>query len=108
MLMLWVQEQATGVPELGILQPVIDSCFLPALHYRAMGKSTAAALDDAVADLLNAAQGNAAAEVRQFCVDTLDALQRLCPMSMAVTLRHYAAVYQAVRAGEPHGPQFRA
>lgn len=45
-------------------------------------------------------QGNDAPEVRQFCLETLEAMQGLCPMSMAVTLRHYAAVYQAVQAGK--------
>ena len=36
---------------------------------------------------------------KAFAVDALEALQRQCPMSMAVTLRHYSQVHQAVQAG---------
>ena len=36
---------------------------------------------------------------KTFAVDALEALQRQCPMSMAVTLRHYSQVHQAVQAG---------
>ena len=34
-------------------------------------------------------------------MDALEALQRQCPMSMAVTLRHYSQVHQAVQSGAP-------
>lgn len=45
------------------------------------------------------AQTNERLEAKQFAVETLESLQKLCPMSMAVTLRHFAAVYHAVRTG---------
>lgn len=44
-------------------------------------------------------QTNQRPEAKQFAVETLELLQKLCPMSMAVTLRHFAAVYHAVRTG---------
>ena len=46
-------------------------------------------------------QTNERPEAKHFAVETLESLQKLCPMSMAVTLRHFAAVYHAVRRGAP-------
>ncbi len=94
-----VQAPNLAAPELATLQPLIDSCFGPALAHRARGRSAPQALDDIALDLLTIAQTNERPAARQFAVETLETLQKLCPMSMAVTLRHFAAIYQAVHAG---------
>lgn len=91
-----------GASQLARLRPLIDSCFLPALHHRARGRSAAEALDDVALDLLTIAQTKEQRpEARHFAVETLEALQRQCPTSMALTLRHFAAVHQAVHTGAP-------
>lgn len=94
-----IQEPVLGASELAALQPLIDSCFEPALHHRARGRTAPQALDDIALDLLTIAQTNDRPAARQYAVDTLEALQKLCPISMAVTLRHFAAVYQDVHTG---------
>ncbi|BDA49536.1 3-hydroxyisobutyryl-CoA hydrolase, mitochondrial [Coccomyxa sp. Obi] len=93
------QEPGLAKPQLAKLQPMIDSCFMPALHYRDRGRTAPEALDDIALDLLTIAQTNERPEAKQFAVETLESLQKLCPMSMAITLRHFAAVYHAVRTG---------
>lgn len=47
--------------------------------------------------------GVSAAEASEFAMGALEALQRASPRSLAVTLRHFAAVAAAVRAGD-RGP----
>lgn len=51
-----VQEPSLAKPQLAKLQPLIDSCFMPALHYRDRGRTAPQALDDIALDLLTIAQ----------------------------------------------------
>ena len=60
---------------------------------------TAQALDALVVDLLNLAQSSSQEREKAFAVEALESLQRQCPMSLAVTLRHYSEVHQAAQAG---------
>ncbi|KAK9838090.1 hypothetical protein WJX81_000590 [Elliptochloris bilobata] len=99
------------------LQPLVDHCFGPALlaaaptgarSASAPSASLAQAVDGIAAALVGVmhdnssgagADGVSAAEAREFAVGALEALQRASPRSLAVTLRHFAAVAAAVRAG---------
>ena len=69
------------------------------------GKSTVAALDALVVDLLSLAQSSSREQEKTFATEALESLQRQCPMSMAVTLRHYSEVYQAAQAGAASAPR---
>lgn len=51
-----MQEPGLAKPQLAKLQPLIDSCFMPALHYRDRGRTAPQALDDIALDLLTIAQ----------------------------------------------------
>lgn len=93
------QETEAGESELEGVEAVLDSCFLPALEHIDRGTSTVEALDALVLDLLSLAQTSSREQEKSFAVEALESLQRQCPMSMAVTLRHYSEVYQAAQAG---------
>lgn len=93
------QEAEAGESELEGLETVLDSCFLPALEHMDRGKSTVAALDALVVDLLSLAQSSSREQEKTFATEALESLQRQCPTSLAVTLRHYSEVYQAAQAG---------
>ena len=98
------QEAEAGESELEGLEAVLDSCFLPALEHIDRGTSTVEALDALVVDLLSLAQSSSREQEKSFAVEALESLQRQCPMSMAVTLRHYSEVYQAAQAGAMPSP----
>ena len=93
------QEADAGESELEGLETVLDSCFMPALEHMDRGTGTVEALDALVVDLLSLAQSSSREREKAFAVEALESLQRQCPMSMAVTLRHYSEVYQAAQAG---------
>ena len=100
------QEADAGESELEGLEAVLDSCFMPALEHIDRGTSAVEALDALVVDLLSLAQSSSREREKAFAVESLESLQRQCPMSMAVTLRHYSEVYQAAQAGAaPHARQ---
>ena len=101
------QESDPGESELEGLQAVLDSCFLPALGHAGQGRAAPEALDTLVVDLLSVAQSTSREREKVFAVEALEALQRQCPMSMAVTLRHYSQVLQAVREGAARLLHFR-
>ena len=77
----------------------MDACFLPALQYEQLKRRPTEALDALVVDLLSLAQSTEREKEKTFAVEALELLQRQCPMSMAVTLRHYSEVHQAAQAG---------
>lgn len=98
--MLAFQEAEAGEGDLEGLQTAIDSSFLPALEHVDRGTSVSDALDALVVDLLSLAQSTSREGEKAFAVEALEGLQRQCPMSLAVTLRHYSQVYQAAKAGK--------
>lgn len=81
------------------MQSVVDACFLPALQYKQLERRPTEALDALVVDLLSLAQSTEREKEKTFAVEALESLQRQCPTSMAVTLRHYSEAHQAAQAG---------
>ena len=78
------QEADAGESELEGLEAVLDSCFMPALEHIDRGTSAVEALDALVVDLLSLAQSSSREREKAFAVESLESLQRQCPMSMAV------------------------